>query len=110
VGVRISAISFLNALHFGKTGGRGGRGEGISANMQRSIFSTYSQIFSTSFTVHQAIDLKTSIYCNMVSTLTMQSTCHGNKYCDHFKGDFFILLYSTQFKLPPLRFHCVGGC
>jgi hypothetical protein len=24
--------------------------------------------------------------------------------------DFFYELYSTLFHLPPLRFHCVGGC
>ncbi len=24
--------------------------------------------------------------------------------------NFFYVLYSTLFHLPPLRFHCVGGC
>ncbi len=28
----------------------------------------------------------------------------------YYKVEFFLLLYSTVHHLPPLRFHCVGGC
>ncbi len=68
-GVRISAISFLNALNFGKTGGRRGGGRGFLQTCNALYSLHIVRLFNTSLTVHQAID--------RCSVLILTSTSHG---------------------------------
>ncbi len=51
------------------------------------------------------------IFSSLLNYVTLRNT---QPYYLFFQGiyivkDFFVL-YSTPFHLPPLRFHCVGGC